>query len=764
MRNAGAVTVAIAHPAGLPIYAPFNELIDAPWKECQLSPFILTPARRGAVVPPTWVSPAIVLMSAALLGVLNLLLSMPSGLLLREHPVWVNPPGDISQMVLGAEALLNSAWTFPLTLTPRLISASGEAVPVIITDSAPWLLLLQKASADALAWLSAPGFVLLVAFAMQPVGFVCLLRALGARRPEVLLAGAFLALLVPAWLWRTTVHVALSSHWIVLLGLALAVATVLRGLTLSRLAGFMGVAALAIGMHAYLWVCVMAVATGGLLGEFARRPGIRTGLVSIGAILCVVGASVGAAILLGYPRSVGSAGGFGFFSMNMLSPIWPQLSGIAALGGLPTPIVDATGGQYEGFNYFGAGLLAILAIAFGTFILGSWRWPDTLRAGLPLASALLLLALLSIGNQVYSGHTRVLGITLPESVDLLLGQIRASGRLFWPASYMLAAIAIMAVGESRNRAASSVMLAAATGLQWVDVSPVRQQFSLLYGASAHYAFDPAPWRSMDLSDSVLEIMPPGACASNSATQIAMMQVALLTFRQGATVKNAPMARALGGECGTLRQQVGSSLLEPPEPPPSHLRIIFTGDLPVAWLHSPVMREGCRSFELGLVCGREELITKFPPLELPAEPTRLMAEMPVKLGAGHPATDMLMAGFSPPEPWGVWTDADRAAIVFRLPEGWSGGGRLVVEAHGFVPPGRAPQRAFVTVNGRATVDWHLGGSPTLHEVAIAADSTSSGLVTVVFSLPDAISPRDAGISRDSRRLGLGLISVMLREAD
>ena len=40
--------------------------------------------------------------------------------------------------------------------------------------------------------------------------------------------------------------------------------------------------------------------------------------------------------------------------MNLLSPIVPQDSGLfPGVGGL----IDATGGQYEGFNYLGVGLL-----------------------------------------------------------------------------------------------------------------------------------------------------------------------------------------------------------------------------------------------------------------------------------------------------------------------------------------------------------------------------------------------------------------------
>ena len=56
-----------------------------------------------------------------------------------------------------------------------------------------------------------------------------------------------------------------------------------------------------------------------------------------------------------------SAQGFGDYSMNLLSPIVPQRSGLFKS---MNAIIDSTGGQYEGFNYFGFGGLLIIAVAF----------------------------------------------------------------------------------------------------------------------------------------------------------------------------------------------------------------------------------------------------------------------------------------------------------------------------------------------------------------------------------------------------------------
>ena len=54
--------------------------------------------------------------------------------------------------------------------------------------------------------------------------------------------------------------------------------------------------------------------------------------------------------------------GFVFFSMNLLSPFWPQRSGVF---GADLPILDGTGGEYQGYNWLGAGVMLLLLVALG---------------------------------------------------------------------------------------------------------------------------------------------------------------------------------------------------------------------------------------------------------------------------------------------------------------------------------------------------------------------------------------------------------------
>ena len=79
-------------------------------------------------------------------------------------------------------------------------------------------------------------------------------------------------------------------------------------------------------------------------------------VAAIAALSCV-------AVLIGLGLGDGVspfAFGFGYFSMNLASPVLAAAK--RPLSGFRI-IVDATGGQYEGFNYFGFGALVLILIA-----------------------------------------------------------------------------------------------------------------------------------------------------------------------------------------------------------------------------------------------------------------------------------------------------------------------------------------------------------------------------------------------------------------
>jgi len=98
-----------------------------------------------------------------------------------------------------------------------------------------------------------------------------------------------------------------------------------------------------------VWLC--AIIQRRLNRLAATQEALGTGVLTLALVMGVVALS----------GQFGLGGGLPLFdfsgsaAMNLLSPFVPQKSGLLpGVGG----IRDATGGQYEGFNYLGLGLLA----------------------------------------------------------------------------------------------------------------------------------------------------------------------------------------------------------------------------------------------------------------------------------------------------------------------------------------------------------------------------------------------------------------------
>jgi hypothetical protein len=532
---------------------------------------------------------------AVLVGLVHLAFTVGVGVLWPSDPKWSLPLNDTSMSVLGAEAFLrDSTWNFPLASTELLLSG-GSPVSIVYTDSAPWIAIIARAVGLGVNDVSVIGLVTVLSVVMQPIAIALLLLAIGVRRAESMLAGIVLGSLLPAWYQRLVWHVALSSQWLVVLALALAVLAIRRGLSWWIIAAMAALGAFSIGVHAYLFVMVAAVAAGALLSDVARlgKPAALRAVAGFGIFLA---ASALAAWVLGYGGG-GGVGGFGRYSMNLLSPIVPQNSGLTQLLlGTPRYPVDATGGQYEGFNYLGGGIL--LCVGAAAIIL--WRrrtdWPNW-RPALPFVAILVALTLFALSHKVYVRHTLVLSIPLPERVLSLLNEVRSSGRMFWPVAYTLLASAVLVLDRLPRRAVSATVLTAALLLQVIDTSVLRQDLRATYRLWLYPkpAFDASAFQSGGaLAGRSLRVLPNYLCTVYDHETA--RQAALMVERGGGVVEGGPVARFDQSLCG--RDDLERALAERT---PERLDLLMTRSMPAEMVERVRRVASCTAVEGALLC-------------------------------------------------------------------------------------------------------------------------------------------------------------------
>jgi hypothetical protein len=121
---------------------------------------------------------------------------------------------------------------------------------------------------------------------------------------------------------------------------------------------------------------------------------------------------------------------------------------------------------------------------------------------------------------------------------------------------------------------------------------------------------------------------------------------------------------------------------------------------------------------------------------------------------------LISGWSVPESWGIWSDGNQAQLGFVLLRFKSANPTLSIACGAFIAP-QIPERK-VELWSR---DIQLGNLTLKQASNIRVSIRLSGFklgedypLIVQLKIPFAKSPRELGISEESRRLGIGLVSI------
>jgi hypothetical protein len=444
---------------------------------------------------------------------------------------WLIRGSDNGENALGIHGWLHDP--APGVLRTHLLNAP-EGVPLLFTDSNPLIGIATRPIASLLpADAQFVGPWILMCLFLQ-VFFAWLLLKKYAPGPIALWCGVILLGALPT-LANRYVHANLMAHWLILWALW-------RFLDPRRAGSNTGWAVLlliAALVHNYLLMMVGAIWLTAMIERFvvADRHGRVVLAGGAAAILAMV---AGLAWLLGAGEAHALAGNYGAFAMPIDAPVNP---GTPAYSRLLPSVAQRAGRGFEGFQYFGAGLLLLLPIA----AVVAWKRPpaDDQRASLRrlrwLIPAFVALTLLAISNYPDIAGQTLPRLPLPGLLISALDLVRASGRLFWPVAYVLVLVAILAAYRL-PRAQADGLLALLLAVQILDLSGmavvIRAQ-SAEAGAHRLYVFTPDPrWDRAVAAARDVTFVPPDATRDLSLFQ----EIAWRAAGQGKPVRLVYAAR------------------------------------------------------------------------------------------------------------------------------------------------------------------------------------------------------------------------------
>lgn len=326
----------------------------------------------------------------------------PASFVTGSHPFWRDPTGDLAQHSTGANYFVLGSWNYPLFHVPGLGLPGGTSI--VYTDSLPLMALLFRIirliTGEAQLYFS---YWVFGSALLQAPCFSLALYAAGVRNGLVLALGGLIALFSPVW-WFAFSHVQLFGHFMILVGLALYFLASRADNWTRIIPWFMPLLIAAMMVSGYMFLMIAMLFGLSLLSTLWHDR-----MSALSALLCVAAAGVfclGVMVVGGYLGTTLIPKNYGLFSLNLLGFLTPQMSGLVP--GLDDYVLDATGGQSQGFAYLGLGVLLLAALALwlgrSGFAAGLRRDPILLFGGL----AILLYA---ASYAVYAGPYLVAGIS-----------------------------------------------------------------------------------------------------------------------------------------------------------------------------------------------------------------------------------------------------------------------------------------------------------------------------------------------------------------
>lgn len=443
------------------------------------------------------------------LGTAHALTFLPLPLILGHGPFWEFPAGtvpgsliDMGQAYSGYLYLVQAPWTLPLLHVPNLDPPTGQNT--FWLDPVPWVGLIGKLIFSATGrCLNLLGIFLFLCFMLPGVAMTFLFRTTGRRGLIFAIAGSLLTNAMPLLLFEWG-HIALCAHFLPILAIALYLQTQRYPNDLHIMAGWLVLLTVTALTHMYLFVMVGGCWSAAIVQKgLNRRESVRgltmEALATIGLLLCIMTVTG----ILNPDLQSGGTRDFGIYSLNLGSPLVPQLSGV-----LPPLRTYWIGMRSQVFGYVGLGALAVILISIP-------HMPEyfgaAIRSHLAMTCVFIIFFLFALSNRITFGSHILLEIPLPDRLAYGLGTFRASGRFFWPVAYTVLAMAILVIADTFQCRTTLAVLGLACILQLIDAGPVRNAVATSSRHALAQVFDRGRAEERIGSARALMIFPTAGC-------------------------------------------------------------------------------------------------------------------------------------------------------------------------------------------------------------------------------------------------------------
>ena len=694
-----------------------------------------------------------------ILSICAFLLIIGPNALIPTNIAWL-ASGDPAQHYLGWAFYRLSSWTNPIGLNPNYgmdISSS-----IVYSDSIPLMAILLKPFS---AWLPATfqylGFWALLCFVLQGY-FAYLLLGRITKEPVLKMLGASFFIFAPAFLWRLGVHAAYASHFLILAALTLVFLTTDVAFKTKNALAWIALICAALLISFYLFVMALVL----YIASIAQAIKIENLSLSGKKWISLIPLNITLIALLlllfyqaGYfvVTSI-STGNYGIGRINLLSIIDPDTWSyvLPNLKDVPDPF-EPNARIFESFVYLGLGTIIAGLFTLYAVFKGRVSFKPLAKRYVYLVIALIALALFAISNNVAIGPW---GFSIPISEGLRNGAsiLRASARLFWPVYYVLILMILYGVIRSYSKKQAILILASCLVIQIADSSagwwPKRKSLFMLPAASSMGTPLQNPfWEAAAKHyQNVVVILPQDGgsidwkiFADYAAKYHLKTNSAYLSRYDTTKLQDEKQKRLKQLEMGQYDVNT-LYILEDDRAILALRKLNLQNDLAARIDGYNLIAPGwIACAECPQVKSTEVLINLLPTLgQTISFGKDTQQQFLVKLSAN----------WAQAESWGAWSIGTRASLVLPIPKDIPR--ELVIDVRALIDASKPVQRINIFINGRPFDNISLSKAQhNLIRIPLNKELLNSDFLEIVFELPDAHSPKSAGIGDDERQLAIGI---------
>ena len=684
-----------------------------------------------------------------------------------KNIIWLQS-GDPIQNYLSWAFFQNSPWSLPIGLNPQFgLDISNS---IVYAGGIPVFSFIFKALSPLLTEpFQYSGIWLLLCFITHSY-LAWLLTSLLTKRTFAIVLGSTILTVAPPMLFRIGLHNDLACHAIVIAAIYL----VIKKDTANTEFKWLLLAGISASVHIYFLAIILIMWFVDMVFK-VHRPFANAIIKIFLNLITMIGMLVFIFWLYGYFEVKGdsiSATGFGVYRMNLLSLINPMGWSI----GLKHLYTNPNFGDYEGFNYLGAGLIFLIFINLKSLTQNirtiSRELLDTQKS---ILAALLLLSILSASNNIGIGPYNFY-IPLPDAILHLMAPLRSSGRLFWPVWYCIALGLIWTTLRYNPQKKSFYILLLAAVIQIVDTSAGWYSTFKQINSSTGSQFD-SPLKDAFWKEAASHYKNIIKIPLRQPTQMyePHWEVwASLALQNNMGTNSAYLSRydtsKLEDAKSKIGQQISSGkfkkdnlfIIDDDLVGVVNLNLDSTSDLFARIDGFNVLAPGW------LKCAQCSLPSHYKPItkiHLSATKDGLFTfnkngdgvSFLIDVGVGETKGD---TGWAFPESWGTWITGREAKLVLPIASGSTQD--ITLDFKSISPIKDINNNVKIYLNGELAKIDHFQNQSEIYQLKLKANQkvTSQGYLEIKIEPLVRLSPKNSNLSDDDRLLSFGLISISL----